>query len=379
MWILALTFSLYLTSALVVAQTPEPSKDADGLIHVTLTLDHKVISIDYPPNLSDTDAVHQQLLSGVTGTRARVGTLTANRALRIGSLATDPDELPPSQDPDLAPGRDGEPAPELPTHELWLVRDAEGWELEVHPPDSTNVNVVPLSHDESNSGGVATFSASLHATAAEAGHLKLRWGRHAWTTAFRFDELPPPPRRPRVSGDPNLNEYDTDTSAFARRATLDERNENAVVLPDGNQIATLYWKGIDVDDEDYSRLQGIENGAVVSLIHAPPLRIRSDVNLEFGDVDVPVGNLAAGFAGSYALWLQKTASGWRFVFNNEPDSWGTQYDSDFDAAEIDVDYARTDRSFRPLGITLVPTGENAGRIVVHWGPHEWSADFTVVR
>ncbi|MDE2905602.1 MAG: SUMF1/EgtB/PvdO family nonheme iron enzyme, partial [Acidobacteriota bacterium] len=36
-------------------------------------------------------------------------------------------------------------------------------------------------------------------------------------------------------------------------------------------------------------------------------------------------------------------------------------------------------SFRPLGATLVPTGDDRGRLVVHWGPHEWAADFTVVR
>ena len=374
MWIrtLLVTLSLYLTSALVVAQTPEPSKDADGLIHITLTLDRKAISIDYPPNLSNADASHQQLLSGVAGTRTHVGTLTAHRALRLGSLATDP-EAP------LPPREAGEPAPEPPTHELWLVRNAEGWELEAHQSDSTTVNIVPLSHDESNSGGGPTFSASLHATAAEAGHLKLRWGRHAWTTAFRFDELPPPSRRPRVSGNPSENEYDTDTSAFARRVTLDERNESTVVLPDGNQIATLYWKDIDVDGEDYGRLQDTEHEAIVSLIHAPPLRIRSDVNLKFGDVDVPVGNLAAGFAGSYALWLQKTDSGWGFVFNNEPDSWGTQHDPEFDAAEFDVQYARTTESFRPLGIALVLASETTGSIIVHWGPHEWAAPFTVAR
>ena len=109
------------------------------------------------------------------------------------------------------------------------------------------------------------------------------------------------------------------------------------------------------------------------------MRIRSDVNLKFGDVDVPVGNLAAGFAGSYALWLQKTDSGWGFVFNNEPDSWGTQHDPKFDAAEFDVQYARTTESFRPLGIALVLASETTGSIIVHWGPHEWSAPFTVAR
>ena len=113
------------------------------------------------------------------------------------------------------------------------------------------------------------------------------------------------------------------------------------------------------------------------MIRAPVLRLKSDVSLRFGTADIPTGNLAPGFAGFYGIWLRKASDGWRFVFNHEADSWGTQYDSAFDVAEIAVDYTRTAGSFRPLGTTLVPTGPDRGRVVVHWGPHEWSADFVV--
>ena len=92
---------------------------------------------------------------------------------------------------------------------------------------------------------------------------------------------------------------------------------------------------------------------------------------------MPTGNLAQGFAGAYGLWLKKASDGWRLVFNDEADSWGTQHDPSFDAAEIDMVYARRDGSFRPLAVTLVPTGAERGRLVIHWGPHEWAADFVV--
>ena len=160
---------------------------------------------------------------------------------------------------------------------------------------------------------------------------------------------------------------------------LNERNETALVLPDGARISMLYWKGIDVEDEDYPTLAETPDGAVVEMIRAPVLRLKSDVSLRFGDADVPTGNLAPGFAGAYGVWLRKAGAGWRFVFNHEPDSWGTQHDPDFDAGETTVEYSRAAGSFRPLGATLVPTGDDRGRLVVHWGPHEWAADFTVVR
>ena len=141
---------------------------------------------------------------------------------------------------------------------------------------------------------------------------------------------------------------------IARRNRLAERNETAVVLADGSRISVLFYKGVDVEDEDYGRLSGTAEGDVVQLIRAAPPRLKTDVTLRFGQTAVPTGNLAAGFAGLYAVWLRRVDGGWRLVFNNEADSWGTQYDSAFDAAEVDAEYSRVDGSFRPLGVTLVP-------------------------
>ena len=237
---------------------------------------------------------------------------------------------------------------------------------------------MPLQHREA-AAAAPVFTASAHATAAETGRLELRWGRQAWSSDFRFDELPPPPRRPRVSGRGTARQAADDNTPTSRNNMLNERNETALVLPDGARISMLYWKGIDVEDEDYPRVADTPDGAVVELIRSPVLRLKSDVSLRFGEADVPTGNLAPGFAGAYGVWLRRAGSGWRFVFNHEPDSWGTQHDPDFDAGETPADYSRTAGAFRPLGATLVPTGDDRGRLVVHWGPHEWAADFTVAR
>ena len=116
---------------------------------------------------------------------------------------------------------------------------------------------------------------------------------------------------------------------------------------------------------------------MVRLTEAAALRLRTMLPLQFGGVEIDTENLAPGFPGSYGLWLKRVNSGWRLVFNNEPDVWGTQHDPDFDAAEIDVAYSAGGESGRTLGVALVPTGPRSGRLLIHWGPHEWSADFTI--
>ena len=396
-----------MTAALAGAQTPPPTEEADGHVHAVLVLEGQEIRVAFPPDLDADGPAYAELLAGMA---VRVGSFRGHRALRMGTLEADLEALaaeraaaaarieaearaaaagrdePAEDDAAEEPGEaaaDAEPEPaEPPDPELWIARNAEGWRLEIRTAGSADgggtVHVVPLQHREA-AAAAAVFTASAHATAAETGRLELRWGRQAWSSDFRFDELPPPPRRPRVSGRGTARQAADDNTPTARNNMLNERNETALVLPDGARISMLYWKGIDVEDEDYPRVADTADGAVVELIRSPVLRLKSDVSLRFGEADVPTGNLAAGFAGAYGVWLRRAGSGWRFVFNHEPDSWGTQHDPDFDAGETPVEYSRTAGSFRPLGATLVPTGDDRGRLVVHWGPHEWAADFDVVR
>ncbi|MXY23185.1 MAG: DUF2911 domain-containing protein [Acidobacteria bacterium] len=396
-------------SAPAGAQTPEPSEEGDGLLHAMLVLEAQSIDVAFTPDLSADDAANRTLLDGTAGTRVRIGTIEGHQALRIGELAPDLEALAEtyraaaavaaaaaaadsdSNEPDTdedeadeteaeASNAEAEGAEEAPP-ELWLAREAHGWRLEVvgYEDDADGeIRAIPLSHRES-AEAAPVLTASAMMTNTEEGQLTLRWGPHVWSADFRFDELPERPGTPRVSGRGQSREASTDTTAFSRGVTLAERNESALILPGGERISLLYWKGIDVEDEDYSRFEETADGDVVELVRAAPVRIKSDVGLRFGEMDLPTGNLAPGFAGAYAIWLRRSGDGWRLVFNNEPDSWGTRHDPEFDAVEVAVDYTRGDRSFRPLGGTLVPTGADRGRLLVHWGPHEWTADFTIAR
>ncbi|MYI75526.1 MAG: DUF2911 domain-containing protein [Acidobacteria bacterium] len=345
-----------LAATVAGAAAQQPDAGAGDRIQVELTLEAQLVKVSFPPALSAADGAHQALLSGSGGSRAQVGTLEADRALRIGSIV---------------PGGDAAAA----GRELWLVRAADGWELE-----AGGAATIPLAHRTADVSA-PTFVAALHPTGAEAGRLVMRWGAHVWSAEFRFEDLPPLPQQP-PAGDGNFGEAlqrDSDTSATARLNRLAERNETALVLPGGERIAVLYGKRLAVDEVDYPNLESTPDGAVVELVRAPVLRLRSDVALRFGRSELPTANLAAGFAGSYGLWLKRAGDGWSFVFNDEPDSWGTQHDPAFDAAEVPASYSRAAGAFRPLGITLAPAGAEGGRHVVHWGPHEWAADFAVPR
>ena len=230
-----------------------------------------------------------------------------------------------------------------------------------------------------------TLSAAVVPTADTAGLVSLRWGEYRWTARFTFADPPADPaataaaQPARTNTDGTFLGLDDDTSSIARTWTLAERNESAIVLPDAasSRVAVLYWKDQSVDHPDFAALASVAAGQVVRLTEAAVLRLRTMLPLQFGGVEIVTGNLTPGFPGSYGLWLKRVGSGWRLVFNNEPDVWGTQHNPDFDAAEIDVAYSTAGESTRPLGVTLVPTGARSGQLVIHWGPHQWSADFTI--
>ena len=366
-------FGILLTGAAAGAQAPQPSAAADGRVHVSLALSHppssayppslepQLIGVAYAPDLSADAPRHRELLAGAAGSRVRVGTLECHRALRLGEIAPDGGDATRS-------------------FELWLTSEPGGWALEAHAGDGGGVRRIPLAHETADPAS-PVFTASAAATAVASGRLHLRWGRHAWSADFRFEVLPRPAGA--LAGDPDTDAVQSDIAfdnessppEVARYNMLAERNETAVVLADGSRIGVMFYKGLDVEDEDYGRLAGTAAGDVVRWVRAAPPRLRTDVDLRFGRTSLPTGNLAAGFAGMYAVWLRKIDGGWRLVFNDEADSWGTQYDAAFDAAEVAAEYSRTAGAFRPLGVTLVPTGNSRGRLVLHWGPHEWAADF----
>ena len=140
----------------------------------------------------------------------------------------------------------------------------------------------------------------------------------------------------------------------------------------------LFEQELGTDGVDFAALESIGDGDLVELTEGAVIRLRSEVPLRFGDTLIPTDNLAPDFPGSYGLWLKASGPGWTLVFNNEPDSWGTQHDPAFDAAEVDIDHTHGGPyEERPLGVSLVPAAGDEARLVIVWGQHVWAADFAI--
>lgn len=225
-----------------------------------------------------------------------------------------------------------------------------------------------------------TLAFGLRPTGDAAGTLTLSWGRSDWTADFEFVELPRRPRPPRTSdvGPGTSLTPDSDLEARYRAAALGARNETALVTPGGTRLQVLFQQELGTDGVDFAALESIADGELVQLTQGAVIRLRSEAPLRFGDTLVPIGNLAPDFPGSYGLWLRAAGSGWTLVFNNEPDSWGTQHDPAFDAAEVDVAHTYGGpHQERPLSVSLSPVDDAAARLEIHWGRHTWAADFTI--
>ncbi len=374
-----------------------------GVVRTELALNIRPLSFAYDTTLRAT--VPRPLLAAAESapeSRIRLGELTVNPFLNIGDL-------------DAAARREAGQPPLAGETAVWLTRADEGWALELEsvPAESADAEGAEEASDaageavESGAGIVArvplareaaepqeTLSAVLVPTADDAGQLVLRWHDHRWTAEFDLLPLPTLAEQaaaaaqaaeteededegPRVPTAEEQLTFDSDTSVTARFLTLDERNETAVVLPDASRIAVLVWQEQLVDGDDFAALATLADGEVVRLTQGAVIRLRNEVPLRFGDTPIPTANLAPDFPGSYGLWLKRAGDGWRLVFNHEADSWGTQHDPAFDAAEIDLEHAEDGLATRPLGAALVPVTAHAGRLVIHWGAHEWAADFTI--
>ena len=395
-------------------ETGQSDDDAEGQITYELTLSARQIKVIHEPALRADDPAFAALLAwspGAVKSAVRVGRLEGNRSLNIGTLG-------PGPAPKEAP-RSG------PKHELWLTRDADGWALDARPPDVERAPRTDADNDASGDAETPADEAEDDADAAaraaraarraapgpvapgriplthqrrstsadlltvtlvpdgdDSGQLALLWGENYWTTDFEFVTLPRPatPERTSDVGPATSLTADSDTSARYRGAMLRSRNETALVTPDGAHIQILFQKELGTDGDDYAALESLGDGDLVQLTQGAVIRLRTEVPLEFDDTLVPTDNLAPDFPGSYGLWLKKVGTDWSLVFNNEPDSWGSQHDPAFDATEIDVAHTQGGPSDDgPLAVYLAPRDDGRVGLVIHWGDHLWAADFRIGR
>ena len=377
-----------LAAGATTEQAPRAQPTGDGLLRSELALAGRTAILAFPPDLRASDPAHKLLLSApppASAGRVRVGQIETTGSLRIGTV-------------DLGGPAAPEPAnqaPQVPVtvrHDLWLEGADEGWQLQVTDANDALVGQVALARLGTTPGS-PTLVASLVAEDIAVGRLVIRWGGYLAAADVQF--INPSGRRPQENRTPNetINrQHDEDTSALSRARLLAQRNETAMVLPKGPRLSISFQRtfargervdgnrtsrGLTVDGPDFARLATTPAGSVVMLAESPVPRLRTERSLRFGKTVVATGNQVVGFPGSYGLWLKRVGSGWRLVFNNEPDAWGSQHDPKFDAAEVDLSHSDGHAAARPFAIALMPGGADRGRLVLIWGPHEWTADFVV--
>ncbi len=380
-----LSLTLLTLAGQVTAQSPSvPLQSAATLGLRTVTVfSGSAIQID--------DPTYRTLLSDTPSGVVRIGQLETDAwahigHVEIGTAQAEPPEPPPGTEPDFTPLGTSR-------YNLWLrgtdddlrlqISDAQG-DMATEPADV--LGTVPLTH-RTVTNQSATLVTGFVPTGGNGGDLFVRWGDHEWTVGVQFAEPREALRRQRVSGVGDQRTFEFDSSEIQLTNRLATRNIATVTLPDGPRLAVVFPRDLKVEYRDFAHLVSVETGSVVRITDGAVTRLDIDIPIQFGDLVINTGNIGLRDSpGSYGLWLKRAEHGWHLAFNNEPDAWGTQYNPELDLGEVDLHYRQsllagnsmTDSS-RDMAASVVLTGPDEGRFMLVWGPHEWTADFTVVR
>jgi hypothetical protein len=368
------------------AQSPAKSSGkADGLLRTELSLVGRTASISFAPDLRANDSAHRSLFAstGQAGGRVRIGQLETNGALKLGDVSV------------------GKPGASPLRYDLAIEAASDGWQLDVTPTEASGDagNLPPGGKvaltRQPNAAASPMLVAALVPITRDTAQIVLAWGDVKASTGVQFQEAQPP-QRPGGARQPPppVNRKHDDENVGARLTMLSQLNETALVDVQGARFSVLFARtfpkgsqpqsaagttrrpGLLVEGPDFARLMSTRNGAVVEFTEAPALRFTIDRAVRAGKVVLRPGNQAPAFPGAYSLWLKKAGAGWRLVFNQEPDVWGSQHDPKSDVGEVDLAYSKGGDASRPLGVTLEPGGADRWRMVLAWGPHEWAAQFT---
>ena len=396
--IVILGLVLFGLPALVAAQESAAEESSTGRMRSEVTLGFRTVAVVSTPALQADDPAHSMLLSTMDDSRdgfVRVGQFNTDATVCIGGVEIEVDDTDASMSTcigavEIEVDESDEPDAEVTVgrYDLWLAGTSAGWTLHVAEaqdgaatqPFVSVVGSARLAHTTAAMAS-PTLTAAIVPTGSDGGQLALRWGLHEWTTDLQFAGPRDRPRRRRQSGVGADRTFEFDSSDLQRNSRLGRRNIATATLPDGASLAVIYPRDLNVEDRDFAHLVSVADGAAVRVTANAVIRLDTDVPLQFGDTTLMTGNQGAlrGSPGSYGVWLKRTADGWRLVFNEEPDAWGTQHDPVFDIGEVDLAYSQVDDSSRAMSASVVMTTADQGQFVLVWGPHEWTADFAVAR
>jgi hypothetical protein len=170
----------------------------------------------------------------------------------------------------------------------------------------------------------------------------------------------------------------TEEEIAAREAFRRSRMGNIAQLDVGDKTIAISYGNTPADGPDYPKVETTKDGATVKLTKSIVTKLKTDLNLTFGDVGIKTGNVAENYPGVYGLWLKRVGDGWHLVFSEYADVWGTQHFEEGDVAEIPLTYAKAAEAAEHYTVN-VDEADGGGTIRITWGDHEWAATFTVVQ
>jgi hypothetical protein len=129
--------------------------------------------------------------------------------------------------------------------------------------------------------------------------------------------------------------------------------------------------------EEYAALDRIRPGQTLTIESGAAMRLRTDADLHFGETKIPRGNVAADYPGVYSLWLKRVEAGWRLVFNNEADIWGTQHNPKADAAEVRLTEEIVDHHFDRMQVDMTEQEDGRISLSLSWGSRVWGVAFSI--
>ena len=380
-----LSLTLVTLAGQVAAQSPSEQ------LHSAATLGLRTITVFSDSAVQIDDPAHRTLLSEPPSGVVRIGQLETDAWAHIGHIEIGTDQAEPPEPP---PGTEAD-LTNLGTsqYDLWLRGTDDGLRLQISDAQGNMTSepadvlgTLPLTH-RTVTGQSPTLVTGFVPTGAGGGYLFVRWGDHEWTIDVQFAEPREALRRQRVSGLGDQRTFEFDSSEIQLTNRLATRNIATTTLPDGPRLSVVFPRDLKVEYRDFAHLVSVGTGSVVRVTDGAVTRLDIDIPIQFGDLVINTGNIGLRDSpGSYGLWLKRGEGGWRLAFNNEPDAWGTQYSPELDLGEVNLHYTQsllagdsmTDSS-RDMAASMTLTGTDEGQFLLVWGPHEWTADFTVVR
>ena len=176
----------------------------------------------------------------------------------------------------------------------------------------------------------------------------------------------------------------TATEAFDDPETRVQRRRNREIAATAANLRfeqdkiRITFAPLTTESKDFEHFQNLADGEVFEYVGGRAAKLLTDIDMHFGDTIIKKGNAHETYPGVYSIWLKKVGDGWKLVFNEEADVWGTMYNPEVTVAEVDAVETAAEEVADTHRITMEKgDSEDIGKIIIHWADKQYVAEFKV--